>query len=61
MKAILAESFRKAAVYMVLKLVHGNQYMVTERNGNMLNITMTAQGQNIESGKVAVNKSEVGQ
>ena len=34
--------------------------MVTQRKGNMLNITMNAQGQNVESGKVEFNKSEVG-
>ena len=59
-KAILVDSFHKAAAYTVFELVHGNQYIVTQRKGNMLNITMNAQGQNIESGKVEVNKSEVG-
>ena len=56
-KAILADSFHKAAAYMVVELVHGNQ--LTQRKGNMLNITTNAQGQNMESGKVEVNKSEV--
>ena len=60
MKAILADSFHKPAAYMVVELVHGNQYMVTQRKGNMMNITTKAQGQNIESGKMEVNKSEVG-
>ena len=59
-KAILTDSFHKAAVYMVVELVHGNQYMVKQRKGNTLNITTYAQGQKIESGKVEVNKSEVG-
>ena len=34
--------------------------MVTQRKGNTLNITMNGQGQNMESGKVELNKSEVG-
>ena len=59
MKAIQADSFYKAAAYMVVELGHGNQYMVTQRKGNTLNITMNAQGQNIESGKVEMNKSKV--
>ena len=45
---------------MVVELVCGNQYMVTQRKGNMLNITTNGQGQNIESGKMEVNESEVG-
>ena len=60
MKDILADLFHKAAAYTVVKLVQGNQYMVTQRKGNTLNITTNAQGQKIESGKVEVNKSEVG-
>ena len=60
MKAILADSFHKATACMVVEVVCGNQYMVTQRKGNTLNITMNAQGQNTESGKVEVNKSEVG-
>ena len=60
MKAILADSFHKAAAYPAVKLVWGNQYMVTQRKGTMWNITMNAQGQNVESGRVVVNKSEVG-
>ena len=59
-KAILADSFHKAAAYTVVEVACDNQYMVTQRKGNMLNITMNAQGQNMESGKVEVNKSEVG-
>ena len=59
-KAILADSFHKAAAYAVVKLVGGNQYMVKQRKGNTLNITMNAQGQNVEAGKIKVNKSEVG-
>ena len=60
MKAILVDSFHKAVAYTVVEHVHGNQYMVTQRKGNMLSITTNAQGQNLESGKVEVNKSEVG-
>ena len=59
-KAIQADSFQKATAYTVVKLVRGNQYMVTQRKGNTLNITMNAQGQNVEAGKIKVNKSEVG-
>ena len=60
MKAILADSFHRAAAYTVVKLVCGNQYMVTQKKGNTLNITMNVQGQNMEYGKVELNKSEVG-
>ena len=59
-KAVLADLFHKAAAYAVIKLVWGNQYMVTQRKGNTLNITMNAQEQNVESGKIDVNKSEGG-
>ena len=46
---MLTDSFHKAAAYTVVKLVYGNQYIVTQRKGNTLNITMNAQEQNIES------------
>ena len=59
-KAILVDSFHKAAAYTVIELVCDNQYIVTQRKGNMLNITMNAQVQTMEIGKVEVNKSEVG-
>ena len=39
-KAILVDSFHKASAYTVTKLVWGNQYMVTQRKRNLLNITM---------------------
>ena len=44
-KAFLADSFHKATACMIVELVRGNQYMVMQRKGTMLNITMNVQGQ----------------
>ena len=62
MKAILGDSFHKAAAAMeAVKLLHGNQYMVTERKKSMLNINLNANRQTTEPEKAhQVTKSEVG-
>ena len=60
-KAILGESFHKAAAMEVVELYQGNQYMVMERKGSTLNINLNMNWQTTEPEKVLMTKSEVGQ
>ena len=41
-KAILGDSLHKAAAMEVVKLVQGNQYMVTQKKESTLNINLNA-------------------
>ena len=45
----------------VVELFHGNQCMVTERNGSMLNTNLNSNRQTTETEQVQTRKSEVGE
>ena len=55
-KAILGDSFHKAAAMEVVELFHGNQYMVTERKGSTLNTILNANKQTTETEQVQMKK-----
>ena len=59
-KVILGDSFHKGAAMEVVKLVWGNQYMVTESKGSMCHINLNVKRQTTEPEEVHVTTSEVG-